>query len=205
MYCPVVPMVLINGADGIGTGWSTTIPNYKPEDVIDNLKRRMNGDSKDSMLPMTPWFRGWTGETEQISDDRFKFTGTVTVTGDNEVEITELPIRVWTQDFKERLEEIIKAEKMPSFIKDYTEYNTPAKIHFIIKLEEKKMEENVQKLIELFKLSRTSTTTTWWRLTHRAVSKSMPRHWTSWKNSIKSVSACISAASSTCSTSYTQS
>ena len=42
-YVPVVPMVLINGADGIGTGWSTSIPNYNPEDVVDNLKLMMDG------------------------------------------------------------------------------------------------------------------------------------------------------------------
>merc|ERR1719375_16155 len=29
-YVPVLPMVLVNGASGIGTGWSTDIPNYDP-------------------------------------------------------------------------------------------------------------------------------------------------------------------------------
>lgn len=33
-YAPVVPMVLINGAEGIGTGWSTSIPNHDPEDIV---------------------------------------------------------------------------------------------------------------------------------------------------------------------------
>ena len=28
-YIPVIPMLLVNGGDGIGTGWSTGIPNYK--------------------------------------------------------------------------------------------------------------------------------------------------------------------------------
>jgi len=158
VYVPIVPMILINGADGIGTGWSTQIPNYKPEDVIDNLKRRMNGDGKDAMLPMTPWFRGWTGETEQTREDQFKFNGRLAITGENQVEITELPVRVWTQDFKDKLEEIIKAEKVPSFIKDYTEYNTPEKVHFIIKMEEKKMQDDEAKLQELFKLAKPIST-----------------------------------------------
>lgn len=159
MYIPIVPMVLINGADGIGTGWSTTIPNYSPRDVIENLKRRLNGDGKDSMVPMTPWFKGWTGITAPLGDEKFKFSGIVNETGDCEVEITELPIRIWTQDFKERLEEIIKAEKVPSFIKDYTEYNTPEKVRFVVKIEEKKMKESMDKLDDLFKLSKTMATT----------------------------------------------
>ena len=41
-YVPVIPMVLVNGADGIGTGWSTFIPNYNPRDIIANLRRMLN-------------------------------------------------------------------------------------------------------------------------------------------------------------------
>ncbi|GAB7366207.1 hypothetical protein MBLNU230_g7767t1 [Neophaeotheca triangularis] len=162
IYVPIVPMILINGADGIGTGWSTTIPNFNPADIIENLKRRMRGSSKDDMENMKPWFRGWTGEAEQIGEDRFRFSGVVTRTGDNEVEVTELPVRLWTQDFKERLEEIIKSEKVPSFIKDYTEYNTPTKVHFIIKMEEKEVKLSMSKeggLEDMFKLSKTMATT----------------------------------------------
>ncbi|KAK4504129.1 hypothetical protein PRZ48_005044 [Zasmidium cellare] len=159
MYVPVIPMVLINGADGIGTGWSTSVPNYRPEDVIENLKLRMDGGSKESIVPMKPWYRGWTGETEQLSDERFKFGSTINATGDNEIEITELPVRYWTQEFKDKLEDILKAEKVPSFIKDYTEYNTPEKVHFIIKMEDKEFKKHQDKFEEAFKLSKTQVTT----------------------------------------------
>lgn len=33
-YVPIIPMVLVNGAEGIGTGWSTFVPNYNPRDLI---------------------------------------------------------------------------------------------------------------------------------------------------------------------------
>jgi DNA topoisomerase-2 len=161
MYVPIVPMILINGADGIGTGWSTSIPNYNPVEVIENLKARMRG-GKEDMVPMKPWFRGWTGEVEDIGGERYKFSGRITETGECEVEITELPVRLWTQTFKDRLEDIIKAEKTPSFIKDYTEYNTPSKVHFIIKLEESKMKTirgNDKAIEDTFKLSSTMATT----------------------------------------------
>jgi DNA topoisomerase II len=158
-YVPVLPMILLNGADGIGTGWSTSIPNYKPEDIVNNLKLRMAGTSKEDMLPMNPWFRGFTGTVEDLGGDRWKFSGIIQQTGDNEVEITELPVRLWTQDFKDKLEEIIKAEKAPSFIKDYTEYNTPTKVHFIIKMEDKHMKTALEKgLEETFKLTKSMAT-----------------------------------------------
>ncbi|KAI9674189.1 MAG: DNA topoisomerase 2 [Caeruleum heppii] len=156
MYCPVVPMVLINGADGIGTGWSSSIPNYNPEDVVDNLRRLLD---KQEQVPMSPWFRGWDGDVKQIAPDRYKFSGKIKQTGDNEVEITELPIRVWTQDFKDKLEDIIKAEKIPSFIKDYTDYNTHLKVHFIVQMEDKHMKLALEEgLEERFKLSKTIAT-----------------------------------------------
>jgi len=157
VYVPVVPMILINGADGIGTGWSSSIPNYNPEDVVENLKRMMDGEP---LKPMQPWFRGFTGEVTALGPDRFKFSGIIKQTGDNEVEITELPIRMWTQDFKDRLEEIIKAEKVPSFIKDYKDYNTHTKVHFIIQMDEKHMKAALEEgLEEKFKLTKIISTT----------------------------------------------
>ncbi|OAP56438.1 DNA topoisomerase 2 [Fonsecaea erecta] len=156
VYVPVVPMVLVNGADGIGTGWSSSIPNYNPEDIVENLKRRMAGEE---WKPMQPWFRGFKGEVKATGPDRFQFSGIIHQTGDTEVEITELPIRTWTQDFKDRLEEIIKAEKTPSFIKDYKDYNTHDTVHFIIQLDEKHMKSaNEEGLVEKFKLTRSVAT-----------------------------------------------
>ena len=33
-YMPIIPMILVNGADGIGTGWMTRIPNYNPREIV---------------------------------------------------------------------------------------------------------------------------------------------------------------------------
>lgn len=155
-YVPVVPMLLINGSDGIGTGWSSSIPNYNPEEVVDNLRRRMDGED---FQPMKPWFRGFKGEVIANGPDRWKFTGIIKQTKDNEVEISELPVRMWTQDFKEKLEEILKAEKSPSFIKDYRDYNTHEDVHFDVIMDEKHMKAALEEgLEERFKLSKTMAT-----------------------------------------------
>ena len=42
-YIPVIPMVLVNGAEGIGTGWSTNVPNYNPRDIIVQIRRKIKG------------------------------------------------------------------------------------------------------------------------------------------------------------------
>jgi DNA topoisomerase II len=166
-YSPIIPMVLVNGADGIGTGWSTSIPNYNPVDIVDNLKRRMGrlqGEEGEETPfdPMTPWFRGWKGEPEPEGSGKFKFNGKVFQDdkNPNEVLITELPVRMWTDDFKSRLEDIIRAEKSPSWIKDYKEFNDHKNVHFVIQLDDKHMKAALEEgLIERFKLSKSIGTT----------------------------------------------
>ncbi|KAI4263914.1 MAG: hypothetical protein L6R42_000952, partial [Xanthoria sp. 1 TBL-2021] len=156
MYVPVVPMVLVNGADGIGTGWSSSIPNYNPEEIVENLKLMMDGEP---LKPMIPWFRDFKGAVTPMGPDRYKFSGIIRQTAANEIEITELPIRMWTQQFKDKLVEILKAEKTASFIKDYDDYNTHLDVHFIIRMEEKYMEAALKEgLEEKFKLSKTLAT-----------------------------------------------
>ncbi|KAH8884751.1 type II DNA topoisomerase [Thozetella sp. PMI_491] len=167
VFAPVIPMVLVNGADGIGTGWSTSIPNYHPMDIVKNLKRRMGRLDPDDteekpFMPMIPWWRGWKGTAEPEPPNRFKFNGIVAQDSinTNEVVITELPIRMWTDDFKARLEEIIRAEKTPSFIKDYQEFNDHNVVHFVIQLDDKHMKAALEEgLNERFKLNKSIATT----------------------------------------------
>ena len=58
----MVPMVLINGAEGIGTGWSTYIPNYSPREVSANLRRLLNGEE---VVTMQPWYKGFKGTIQE--------------------------------------------------------------------------------------------------------------------------------------------
>ncbi len=51
-------MVLVNGAEGIGTGWSTNIPLFSPREVARNIMRKLDGDS---FIPMMPFFKGYKG------------------------------------------------------------------------------------------------------------------------------------------------
>ncbi|KFA60232.1 hypothetical protein S40285_07732 [Stachybotrys chlorohalonatus IBT 40285] len=162
VYAPIVPMVLVNGAEGIGTGWSTSIPNYHPLEIVKNLKRRMgrleDGDLEEKPFePMNPWFRGWKGTSEQASADRYKFNGVAQQNeqNPNEITVTELPIRMWTDDFKARLEKIISGIDGPSWVKDYKEFNDHKTVHFDIVVDEKHMPKVLEEgILERFKLTK---------------------------------------------------
>lgn len=59
-YMPILPTVLINGAEGIGTGWSTFIPCFNPKELASTFKRRLRGEQFEEM-EIDPWYRGFTG------------------------------------------------------------------------------------------------------------------------------------------------
>ena len=103
-YAPTLPMVLVNGAEGIGTGFSTSVPRYDPADLRANVERYLRGEP---MTPMKPWYRGFTGAVTPSAEREGSFVirGTFErANGGKEIRITELPIGTWTQQYKEWLE-----------------------------------------------------------------------------------------------------
>ncbi|KAH7157802.1 DNA topoisomerase II [Dactylonectria estremocensis] len=168
-FAPVIPMILVNGADGVGTGWGTSIPNYNPMELVDSLRRRMGRLYRDNsngvetnFQPIQPWFRGWKGVTEPTGSGRYTFNGTIKWNENtpNEVVVTELPIRTWTDDYKARLEDIIGGTKGPAFIKDYKEFNDHETVRFEIQLDRKQVKNpSAESLRELLELNKKVTTT----------------------------------------------
>lgn len=122
-YVPILPMVLINGADGIGTGWSTSIPNYDPIDIIKNVRLLMRNEE---MQAMAPYYRNFRGEVV-AGDGRFVVTGTYETNGEC-ISVTELPVGTWTQTYKEYLESLVQS----GTIRDYKEYHTEKTVDFLV-------------------------------------------------------------------------
>lgn len=88
-YLPTIPLILINGSKGIGTGFSTSVPNFNPVDVIKNMERYIAGEVLEDM---TPYYHGFKGKIERISSHRFKITGCYQIDRvNNTLTITELP------------------------------------------------------------------------------------------------------------------
>lgn len=103
-YMPIMPLILVNGAEGIGTGWSTSVPCYNPADIIANIRRLMANEQQE---PMNPWWRGFKGTIRKTGEHKYDVTGIVNKIDDTTVEITELPIHRWTQNYKQELESMM--------------------------------------------------------------------------------------------------
>jgi DNA topoisomerase-2 len=127
-YVPIIPMILVNGALGIGTGFSTNIPSFNPKDITNILKQLLQVDDEEVMEPVEikPWYMGFTGTIEK-HNDKYVSRGRFQKLSATKLEVNELPIGTWTQDFKELLESMLDKD-----LKQYESYYTDKKISFIL-------------------------------------------------------------------------
>ena len=93
---------------------------YKYHNFFQNLKRMINGLEPQSMQP---WFKNFKGSIEQLEAQKYVINGEISELSETKLEITELPIRTWTQTYKENTIEpyLNGSEKVPAQITDYKE------------------------------------------------------------------------------------
>ena len=107
-YVPIIPMILVNGSQGIGTGFSTKIPPYNPKDIINNLKLKIQGLE---MEEIDPWWQGFEGTVAKIDNFNYEIYGTYEIK-DNKLIILELPVGEATSDYKEFLEKLLEGDEV---------------------------------------------------------------------------------------------
>lgn len=102
-YCPIICMALINGANGIGTGFSTQVLNYNPLDVLKNTRNLINGDP---VIEMQPWYRKFKGKIVKNGNYNYDTHGIYEIVNEDTVVISELPIGYWTVDYNKFLDTV---------------------------------------------------------------------------------------------------
>lgn len=128
-YCPTIPLVLVNGSQGIGTGWSTFIPSHRPLSVIDYIRRKIDGEL--SLPQIEPFVRGFEGIIERKDDGQgYASFGRVHELNSKTVLIDELPIGVWTSKYKAHLLKL----QAKGTITDFLEDHTTTKVSFKVRL-----------------------------------------------------------------------
>lgn len=128
-YYPIIPMILINGGLGIGTGFSTSVSCYKPEEVIDTMIDFIDNAGNAVEKVLAPWYNEFTGIIEN-RDGKWVSKGRYEKIAPNKIKVTELPIGYWTIDFKEHVEQMI--EKGTYEIKNYESQSKTTTIDEII-------------------------------------------------------------------------
>ena len=116
-YVPIVPMILVNGAEGIGTGFSCYVPPYDLDIIKHNIKCALK---QVAMVPMVPHFKGFKGKVTKTKDHTWVLEGVVTKEG-SRLHVTELPPGKWIQDFKEHLDDLVEKGTIQKFENHSTE------------------------------------------------------------------------------------
>jgi DNA topoisomerase-2 len=172
-YAPIIPMILVNGTKGIGTGFSTDIMCYNPMEIIQYLRQKLaSSDTSPSVQEFMPYYEGFSGAISKISDNKFLIKGKYEKVGPDKIRIVELPIGTWLDDYKEYLEQLTESvdkagKKITPVIKDYDDMSSDTIIDFIITLQKGLVDElestvsdnGCNGLEKMFKLFTTNTTT----------------------------------------------
>ncbi|XP_072178241.1 DNA topoisomerase 2-beta-like [Diadema setosum] len=156
-YVPIIPMVLVNGSEGIGTGWSTRICKYDVREVVANIRRMIAGEEP---VPMLPSYRKFKGTIEELEPNRFLVTGVIDVVDSTTVVITELPIGTWTQIYREQVLErmlyYVSSDDGGHTITDFDELHVDGEVRFVVKMSQDELRK--AKESGLYKVFRLQTT-----------------------------------------------
>ena len=130
-FVPTLPVILINGAQGIGTGFSTNVPCFNPLDLKKAL--RILAENPNAEIPeLTPWYKNFKGDISKIDTNKWICEGKfeISKTENNLIIITELPVGTWTEDYKQFLEKLEEEDKIVFFRNNSTETS----VNFEVKL-----------------------------------------------------------------------
>ena len=178
-YVPIIPMILVNGTKGIGTGFSTDIMCYNPIQIINYLEAKLNKVSEIELkaLVIEPYYKGFKGKIYPCDTTYKKYIikGCYETTGTDKIRISELPVGTWTQDYKEFLEGILDAKSSKSksskcndeYVKDFVDMSTDINVDFEVtfypgilsKLLSEDHEYNINGLEKYLKLYNSQCTT----------------------------------------------
>lgn len=176
-YLPILPMVLVNGGKGIGTGYSYEGLCYNPKQIIQYMKNKINGISHESNVNIEPYYENFKGTIAKLSETKFMMKGKYDVISSDSIRITELPIGTWTTSYKEFLELLMddKKKKKKPIVKAIKDMSTDAIVDLTVKfypnilgkLVSKQVDEHHNQLEKVLKLVTTKQTTNMHLFNHK--------------------------------------
>lgn len=143
-YLPIIPMILVNGATGIGTGFSTSIPCYHPQDLIEILLKLINGEK---YKKIHPYYNKFTGKIKKINTTSYEVHGIYKVDSKkNTIEVSELPVGEWTSNYKQYLEKMLDSDN------NFTSYdNNSTDEKVLINLKFKSIPKDLDKKLKIIR------------------------------------------------------
>ena len=168
-YIPIIPMILVNGGKGIGTGFSYEGLSYNPTQIIEYLKNKITSNP---VGLIQPYYEGFLGKIIKLNEHKYLIKGTYQIISHDTVRITELPVGTWISPYKAFLESLMdekasNGKKKKPIVKSYRDSCTDTIVDFTVKLNtgllpdfiSKKIDNNINQFEKIFKLTTTKSTT----------------------------------------------
>lgn len=127
-YVPVIPIILVNGAEGIGTGFAQKILPRNHKEIIKKIKAQLAG--KQDNTSFVPYFNGFSGTIKHIEGSSYEIYGKFERTNSTTITVTELPI---TYDLEKYTNILAKLEE-EKVILDYTDKSEPKDNKFLFEI-----------------------------------------------------------------------
>ncbi len=126
-YVPVIPMLLVNGAIGLTTGFSQKILSRDPKELIKWIKAKLSNKKFNGKL--LPYFNGFKGSViENEAEGSYTIYGTFQKVSGNKIEINDVPIGYDLQGYLKVLDKLVEQKK----IKDYEDLSEGNDFHIIV-------------------------------------------------------------------------
>lgn len=164
-YVPIIPMALVNGISGIGTGFSCSVPPFDVQTILDYLKQMLRQEDV-SNYKFIPSYEGFKGSVTELEPHKYLIKGVYEKLDDNNIIIKELPVGTWTMPYINFLESIVDNKKQHD-IKDIQNLSTEVNVHIHVTFQKGVLERlestidinGINGLEKLLKLSTTVSTT----------------------------------------------
>jgi DNA topoisomerase-2 len=147
-YLPLLPITLVNGAQGTGTGHACLVMAYNPKEIAAACLAVLQGKNLTNG-GLTPWYKGFKGSIERNQiNGQVVITGKMEVVNTTTIKISELPIGVYLDQYKEHLNKLEDEE----FIKDYEDRSTEDGFDFTVIVPRTTSALPLEELYKKFKL-----------------------------------------------------
>lgn len=112
-YLPVLPMILINGSEGVSSGFAQKILGRNPENIKKYLKDFLNSKKPKEEL-LHPFYKGFEGTFEKDTEvkNRWFVKGVIEELPRNEILIKEIPFQYDLQSYLKVLDDLLESKKI---------------------------------------------------------------------------------------------
>jgi len=140
-FLPKLPLMLLNGAEGIGTGFSTVIPSFHHKEIVDSIIQMIETGRPKKLKPYVHYYRN---KIEVDKAGRLLFPMKIEEIGEDFF-ITELPRGYDAQKIYRHLNKFLEAGYLKDFID--SSVNNEIKIELLFKKGQRPpLEEVIEKI-----------------------------------------------------------